>query len=124
MTAGGGLGGQPLTPIVPPHTLDAALPQRRRLAPCLILSEKEKRNIWIPGLVAGSSTQPHPGPLWTAGLSGSFRPPGGQCTATSVARTGLLGMGQEAWPLWVASELFACPAHPKLSTTPGLCHLW
>lgn len=35
-------GGRPLMPIVALHTLDAALPLRRRLEPCLILSEKEK----------------------------------------------------------------------------------
>lgn len=65
-------------------------------------------------------------PSWgfvDAGLSGSFRPPGGQYTATLVARRGILAMGQEAWPLWVGSELFACPAHPNLSVTLGLCHL-
>lgn len=32
-------------------------------------------------------------------------------------------MGQEAWPLWVGSELFACPTHPKPSVTPEQCHL-
>lgn len=123
--AGGDLGGQPLSPIVPLHTLDAALPRRRRLALVLFsLKRKKNETSGSLGWWQEAACQPHPGALWTASLSGNFRLPGGQCAATSVAKTGLLGMGQEAWPLWVGSELFACLAHPNLSATPGLCHLW
>lgn len=65
---------------------------------CLVLFSLKRKNETSGSLGWWQEAvcQPHPGALWTAGLSGSFRPPGGQCTATSVARRPWDGAGSLA----------------------------
>lgn len=101
--AWGGSGSSRERPPLPVPPLEGQLPYGGEGAGCIWCSQgRGQREHPVPGWRQEVVCHPRPGSLSRTGPGGSFRPPGGRSTATSVA--------------WVAGLLGTGPRRPRMSS--------